>query len=186
MCQLMSNETNQEEPIKVVIMGLENAGKTTIVDVLTQKIRYDQLTPPDMYPTKNVERTTLIEKNTVVWDFGGQELYRNEYLTDPENYLRFTSFAYYVADVQDYYRLYSSTMYFMTVFPIIIRNSPDAKMIILFHKMDPTYDPSKKELKKKFLDQIESFIESHKTSIEIFDTTIFDIKSITTAFSRVL
>jgi len=73
----MSNEINQEELIKVVIMGLENAGKSTIVDVLAQKIRYNQLTPPDMYPTKNVERTTLSEKNVVVWDFGGQEIYRN-------------------------------------------------------------------------------------------------------------
>ena len=181
----MSNEINQEELIKVVIMGLENAGKSTIVDVLTQKIRYNQLTPPDMYPTKNIERTTLSEKNVVVWDFGGQEIYRNEYLADPETYLRSISSAYYVADVQDYYRLFLSVMYFMTVFPIIVKNSPEAEICILFHKMDPTFDASKKNLKKKFLDKIESFIQGHKKSIGIFDTTIFEINSIKTAFSHV-
>ena len=182
----MSNEMNQNELIKVVIMGLENAGKTTIVDVLKQKIRYDQLTPPDMHPTKNVERTTLSEKNVVVWDFGGQEIYRNEYLTDPETYLRSISSAYYVVDVQDYYRLFLSVMFFMTVFPIIVKNSPDAEISILFHKTDPKFDPTKKNLKKIFLDKVESFIQGHKKSIGTHDTTIFEINSIKDAFSRVI
>ena len=59
-----------------------------------------------MYPTKNIERTTLVEKNVVVWDFGGQETYRNEYLADPESYLSSISYAFYVVDVQDYYRIF--------------------------------------------------------------------------------
>jgi len=181
----MSNEIKQDELIKVVIMGLENAGKSTIVDVLAQKIRYDQLTPPDMYPTKNVERTTLSEKNVVVWDFGGQEIYRNEYLADPENYLRYISFAFYVIDVQDYYRLFNSVMFFNTVLPTIIKYSPDAEIGILFHKTDPKFDPNKKNLKKKFLEKIEPFIQGHKKSIEVYDTTIFEVNSIKTAFDRV-
>ena len=181
----MSNEIKQDELIKVVIMGLENAGKSTIVDVLTQKIRYDQLTPPDMYPTKNVERTTLSAKNVVVWDFGGQEIYRNEYLADPETYLRSISFAYYVVDVQDYYRLFNSVMYFNTVLPTIIKYSPDAEIGILFHKTDPKFDPNKKNIKKIFLDKIESFIQGRKKSIGINDTTIFEISSIKTAFDHV-
>jgi len=181
----MSNEIKQDELIKVVIMGLENAGKSTIVDVLAQKIRYDQLTPPDMYPTKNVERTTLSEKNVVVWDFGGQEIYRNEYLADPENYLHYISFAFYVIDVQDYYRLFNSVMFFNTVLPTIIKYSPDAEIGILFHKTDPKFDPNKKNLKKKFLEKIEPFIQGHKKSIEVYDTTIFEVNSIKTAFDRV-
>jgi len=182
----MSNEMNQEGPIKVVIMGLENGGKTTIVDVLTNKIENTPLTPPNMYPTRNVERSNLFDKNTVVWDFGGQELYRNEYLADPETYLSSISYAYYVVNVQDYYRLYSSIMFFMSVFPIIIRNTPDVEIIILFHKMDPKFDSSKKNLKIKFLDKVESFIQLHKKSLEMYDTTIFDLNSIKTAFSRVI
>ena len=182
MNQLMSN---QEELIKIVIMGLENAGKTTIVDVLTQKIRYNQLTPPDMSPTKNIERSIISERNVVVWDFGGQEVYRNEYLADPETYLRSISFAYYVVDVQDYYRLFNSIMYFMTVLPIIVRNSPDAEFNILFNKTDPEFDSTKKNLKQMFLDKVESFIQGHKKSIKIFDTSIFDLNSIKNAFSHV-
>ena len=106
----MSNEKSQENLIKVVIMGLENAGKTTIVDVLADKIRENQLSPPHMYPTKNVERRTFSEKNVVVWDFGGQELYRNEALNNPESYLGSISYAYYVVDIHDYYRFPLSLM----------------------------------------------------------------------------
>ncbi|MHA1512149.1 MAG: ADP-ribosylation factor-like protein [Promethearchaeota archaeon] len=180
----MSNEIKQDELIKVVIMGLENAGKTTIVDVLAQKIRSDQLNTPDMHPTKNVERRTLSEKNVVVWDFGGQEIYRNEYLADPENYLRSISYAYYVVDVQDYYRVFFSVMFFMTVLPTIIKHSPDAEIGIIFHKTDPKFDPKKKNIKSLFLDKVEPFILGHKKSIEIFDTTIFEINSIKNAFNH--
>ena len=182
----MTNEIHREELIKVIVMGLENAGKTTIVDVLTQKIRYNQLTPPDMSPTKNIERSIISERNVVVWDFGGQEVYRNEYLADPETYLRSISFAYYVVDIQDYYRLFNSIMYFMTVLPIIVRNSPDAEISILFNKTDPNFDPNKKNLKKIFLDKVESFIQGHKKPIEIYDTTIFDLTSIKNAFNHVI
>jgi len=182
----MINDRNQEEPIKVVVMGLENAGKTTLVDVLTQKIVNIPLTPPNMYPTKGVERRTLIQKNTIVWDFGGQELYRNEYLTNPDAYLRSISYIYYVAYVQDYYRSISSIMYFMSVFPIIYKNSPDTEINILFHKMDPNYDPSKKNLKKLFLDRIEPFLKQYEKTFEMYDTTIFSLKSIQTAFRRIL
>lgn len=181
----MNNEINQERRIKVVIMGLENAGKTTIVDVLTQKIQKTPLTPPDMHATKNIERRIISEKNIVVWDFGGQELYRNEYLANPKSYLRSISFGYYVVDVQDYYRLFNSVMYFMVVFPTIVKNSPDVEIIILFHKMDPTFDPNNKNLKKKFLDMIESFIQEPKKPIKIYDTSIFDINSIRNAFNHV-
>ena len=84
----------EQEPIKIVIMGMENAGKSTIVDVLTQNIETTPDSPPDMHPTKGVKRS--MQNNTMVWDFGGQELYRNEYLADPDSYLRSIAFTYFV------------------------------------------------------------------------------------------
>ena len=77
-------------------------------------------------------------------------------------------------------------MNFMTVFPIIVKNSPDAEIIILFHKMDPNYDANKKNLKKIFLDKVESFLLAHKKSLEMYDTTIFNLNSIKTAFNSIL
>ena len=146
----MNDVKNQEQQVKLVILGLENAGKTSIVDLLKQKTEVTLRKPPDMYPTKGVERRSLFQGNIMVWDLGGQEVYRNEYLKNPESYFKEISFCYYVIDAQDYYRLAPSTMYFMGVFNLIKKYSPNARIVLLFHKMDPNFDPNIRNLKDKF------------------------------------
>ena len=180
----MNNSQNEEEPIKLVIMGMENAGKTTILDVLTGKINESLNKPPSMNPTKGIERTTILffEKETKVWDFGGQESYRNEYLLNPEKYFYTISFFYYVVDIQDYYRLIPSVMYFKGVFNLIKKHSPNAKIVFLFHKMDLDYIPDERNLKGKFLERIEPDLKFANTPYTFYDTTIYDLESIKTAF----
>ncbi|MHA2390644.1 MAG: ADP-ribosylation factor-like protein [Promethearchaeota archaeon] len=177
-----SNDENQQK--KLVILGLENAGKTTIVDLLKKETTINLHRPPDMYPTKGVQRSSLFQGKIVVWDLGGQEVYRNEYLANPESYFKGISFCYYVVDVQDYYRLAFSNMYFMGVLNLIKKYSPYAKIILLFHKMDPDFNPNTRNLKGKFLEKIEPFFQQNNTSVIMYDTTIFDINSILTAFSQ--
>jgi len=180
----MDHVENEEQPIKLVIIGMENAGKTTILDVLTGKIKETPNKPPSMNPTKSVERSTILffQKETKVWDLGGQETYRNEYLSNPEKYFHTISFFYYVVDIQDYYRLVSSVMYFKGIYNLIKKYSPDAKVILLFHKTDPDYIPDERNLKGKFLEKIEPQLELTNTQYIMYDTTIFDIKSIKSAF----
>jgi len=175
---------NEEKPIKLVIVGMENAGKTTILDVLTGKIKETPNKPPSMNPTKGVERNTILffQKETKVWDLGGQETYRNEYLSNPEKYFHTISFFYYVVDIQDYYRLVSSVMYFRGIFNLIKKYNPDAKVVFLFHKTDPDYTPDERNLKGKFLEKIEPDLKLSNTQYIMYDTTIFDIKSIKIAF----
>jgi len=180
----MDHVENEEQPIKLVIMGMENAGKTTILDALTGKIKETPNKPPSMNPTKGVERSTILffQKETMVWDLGGQETYRNEYLSNPEKYFHTISFFFYVVDIQDYYRLVPSVMYFKGIFNLIKKYSPDAKLIFLFHKTDPDYIPDERNLKSKFLEKIEPGLKLANTLYIMYDTTIFDIKSINIAF----
>ncbi|MFX0046686.1 MAG: ADP-ribosylation factor-like protein [Candidatus Hermodarchaeota archaeon] len=175
---------NEEQPIKLVIMGMENAGKTTILDVLTGKIKETLNKPPSMNPTKGVERSTILffQKETKVWDLGGQEIYRNEYLSNPEKYFHTITFFYYVVDIQDYYRLAPSIMYFKGIFNLVKKYSSDAKFIFLFHKADPDYIPDERNLKGKFLEKIEPELKLVNTPYIMYDTSIFDIKSIKDAF----
>jgi Ras-related GTP-binding protein A/B len=180
----MDDTKIEEGQIKLVILGLENAGKTSIVDLLKQKTEVTLRKPPDMYPTKGVERRSLFQGKIMVWDLGGQEVYRNEYLTKPESYFKEISFCYYVVDIQDYYRLVSSTMYFMGVFNLIKKYSPDARIVFLFHKMDPNFNPDKRNLRDKFLEKIEPYLQRNNTSFITYETTIFDLNSIKTAFSQ--
>ena len=182
----MNNAENEEQPIKLVILGMENAGKTTILDVLKGKINETPNKPPNMNPTKGIERSTLLffEKETKVWHFGGQISFRNEYLLNPEKYFHTISFFYYVVDIQDYYRLIPSVMYFKGVFNLIKKYSPYAKIIFLFHKMDPDYVPDERNLKGKFLEKIEPDLKLVNTQYTVYNTTIFDTTSIKTAFGQ--
>ena len=175
-----------QKVVKVVIMGMENAGKTTIIDVLTEKIKETPITPPNMIPTRDVARTLLEQKNIVIWDFGGQELFRNTYISNPESYLRSISLVYYVVDVQDYYRHQSSIMYFIAVFKKILRYSPDAELCFLFHKMDPNFDQKQKDLKVKFLETVEPFLQENLKNFAKYDTSIFNLNSIKNAFNRIV
>jgi len=183
----MEYKENEEGPIKIVVMGMENAGKTTILNILTQESHKVPTQPPLMNPTKGVERNsfTLFGKKTVIWDFGGQETYRNEYLANPEKYFHTIKFFYYVIDIQDYYRLIPSVMFFTGVFNKIKNYSPDAKIIFIFHKMDPGYDPNVKNLKVQFLDKVEPLLQEQFASYLMFDTTIFNLSSIKTAFYQI-
>ncbi|MFW9969991.1 MAG: ADP-ribosylation factor-like protein [Candidatus Odinarchaeota archaeon] len=183
----MEYTENEKKPIKIVIMGMENAGKTTILNMLTQETNEIPNKPPIMNPTKGVERNplTLFQKEVVVWDFGGQETYRNEYLTNPEKYFHTIKFFYYVVDIQDYYRLVPSVMYFTGVFNKIKKYSPEARIIFIFHKMDPGYDPHIKNLKVQFVDKVEPLLTEQFASYLMFDTTIFNLESIKTAFYQI-
>ncbi len=183
----MEYTENEESPIKIVVMGMENAGKTTILNILSQESDIAPSRPPIMNPTKAVERNllTLFGKKTVIWDFGGQETYRNEYLANPEKYFHTIKFFYYVIDIQDYYRLIPSVMYFTGVFNKIKNYSPDAKIIFIFHKMDPGYNPNVKNLKVQFLDKVEPLLQEQFASYLMFDTTIFNLSSIKTAFYQI-
>jgi Ras-related GTP-binding protein A/B len=166
-------------------MGMENAGKTTIVDLLFQETEETPKKPPNMKPTKGLVRRSLTQRNIVIWDFGGQELYRNEYIANPESYLYTISYFYFVLDVQDYYRYISAVMYFFGIFQLIRKFSPDSELFIIFHKMDPNFDPSEKNLKKQFLERVEPYLQVNKASFTMYDTTIFDLKSIKVAFSQI-
>jgi len=176
----MSKEDNKK---KIIIMGMENAGKSTIVKYLKISNYEIPENPPDMNPTNKVERTVLADKNLIIWDFGGQEVYRNEYLEKPESYFHSVSYFYYVIDVQDYYRLFSSAMYFMAIYNVISKYSLDARIVLLFHKWDPEFDPKKKNLKEKFLEKVQPYLEKRNTAYLMFDTSIFSPNTIKSAFN---
>jgi len=94
------------------------------------------------------------------------------------------SLFFYVIDIQDYYRLIPSVMYFKGIYNLIKKHSPDAKIVFLFHKMDPGYDPNDRNLKVKSLEKVEPDLKSGFTRYIMPDTTIFDLHSIRNAFSQ--
>ena len=73
---------------KVIVVGLDNAGKTAILNKFGRKMGIEDLAT--LAPTKGVDRRNIqMEESDIelfIWDMGGQKQYRDKYLKQPEQY----------------------------------------------------------------------------------------------------
>jgi small GTP-binding protein len=177
---------------KIVFIGMDNAGKTTIINSFSQQMKdYRAITP-----TSRVERTEmhLLGKEIMVWDFGGQDKYRELYITNPEKYFDEISFLFFVVDVQDESRLQLSIDYFQKIIEGLLALSPDAKIILLFHKNDPDKQDliEKLNIQIKFLEAVEPYIDTYRSNIKSgdgikrYNTSVFYLTSIIRAVTEPL
>jgi GTPase SAR1 family protein len=171
---------------KIGILGLANAGKTSLLKVLAQQ--FSSLT--SIKPTQGVERTALefLGLDLVMWDFGGQSRYREKYLDNPQRYFEGISHLFYVVDLQDPNAVKESCDYFQNIIPPMKTYSPDAKYIIIFHKADPNYQGlfDIAQIKQNFLDGVAEIVTKNEISISMYQTSIFSPMTVITAFSQPL
>ncbi len=171
----------QVQAMKIGILGLENAGKTSIIKTLQHTYQIGQ----PLYPTKNVERTffTLFGQQGSVWDFGGQAIYRNIYLKNPDRFLSGIRYLFFVIDVQDFNRFPEALQYFKRVYEYSSNQNPQLIASILFHKSDPELI-EKPEVKQR-IDKLKKEIHRIGEDIELgfYETTSYDPLSVFTAFS---
>ena len=76
--------TKEEHVTKISVLGLENAGKSTMLLTLQRSYHIGD----NLIPTKNVARGvySLFGQELAIWDFGGQAQYRKNYLDKPERF----------------------------------------------------------------------------------------------------
>lgn len=122
------------ESHKIAFVGMDNAGKTSIINVLSQNFSNYQA----ILPTQRVERNQLnfLGKELMIWDFGGQDKYREAYLATPEKYFESIDIMYFVVDIQDLEKLNTSIQYFRRIIDGLDFYSPNAQITILYHKND--------------------------------------------------
>jgi GTPase SAR1 family protein len=163
---------------KVIVVGLGNAGKTTILTKFGGQLGMKDLTR--LKPTKGVERKEVKTKNLNlnVWDFGGQQEYRKRYLQEPEKYFFRVDLVIYVIDVQDSESYDESLDYFKNILEYLMRIEEYPYVLIFIHKFDPdlkeeneillNIEHLKDEIKKIFKDK-------KKLDYEIYLSSIFSI-----------
>jgi small GTP-binding protein len=143
---------------KIVLMGMDNAGKTTILNTLTQ-----QFSPgTNIKPTQLIERTQVesFGQTIIIWDFGGQEKYREKYLQHPDLYFTDISHIFFVIDLQDASKIDASVQYLERIIEGLMAFSPQAKLILLFHKNDSSQQIQIQQLniQQRFLAKAEPYI----------------------------
>jgi hypothetical protein len=165
-------------------MGLDNAGKTSIITAITRRFGFEQEIAR-LTPTRRIARDTFkfLGIEFMRMDFGGQKQYREEYLKHPEKYLSGTDLMLYVIDAQDFNRYIESIDYLEKVLLFFKEEQEYVPICILFHKFDPQLVDDV-QINKRILTLKQALTRySNDFDIFFFETTIFDIKSIMDAFS---
>ncbi len=168
-----------EQFIKVIVSGLDNAGKTSILTALNKKYDF-QKDIISLTPTIRVEyqATEFLKNRIVFWDMGGQEKYRKLYQEKQDLYFADTDLLVYIIDIQDTQRIETSLTYLDAILQNFEKNKMEVPLIIAFHKFDPEFSGN-----EGMIEEIESLREHLLKKYPFFkilfqQTSIYDIISI--------
>ncbi|MBN1801273.1 MAG: 50S ribosome-binding GTPase [Candidatus Lokiarchaeota archaeon] len=173
---------------KVVVVGLDNAGKTAILTKFGKRLGINDLA--SLKPTKGIQRQNVKTNNMelVIWDFGGQKEYRKKYIENPEQYFLQVNLLIYVIDVQDSQRFDESLEYFGHILDIIQFLEEKPYTMIYIHKYDPDLkqDPELLLNIELLKDKIYKLIQEKNSTLEyeMYLTSIFSLISNEPKFSK--
>lgn len=165
---------------KVLLMGLDNSGKSTIL--LSLKDNSNILSYLKLKPTTglNIEKIEGVEDSISIWDFGGQEQYRETYLKDFYKYTAGINKLIFVIDVQDLKRYDMALSYLKSIMDLLKRDELIVDIGVFLHKYDPNIEKLKKFenlndiVKNQLISQIIEIIPEGY-DYEIYKTTIYTI-----------
>ncbi|MHA1689591.1 MAG: ADP-ribosylation factor-like protein [Promethearchaeota archaeon] len=181
-------QSTQAKKQKVLIAGLDNAGKTAIVSKLGDKLGIADLA--SLKPTKGVNRKKIRTENLelIIWDLGGQRKYREANLKDPDIYFMDIDLLVYVIDVQDSEKFDETLQYFEEVLKILIMLEENPYILIFIHKYDPEIKTNPEILLNiEFLKENLSEVlnkEGRNFNHEVYCTSIYSLITIEPSFSK--
>ena len=148
--------------MKISLVGLSGCGKTSLYSVA-----FAEKTPED---TKNLAPTILYETRrhpflglqVGIFDFGGQEDYRREYMEKPEVF-KGTDILIPIVDLHDPNNFAQAKEYFEGLLDIYRKNNEKPKVFLFLHKYDvedyqkELLDTNVKNAKELFLDMFKDY-----------------------------
>ena len=173
---------------KLLMIGLDNGGKTSILAVLQEKFSIIK----DLLPTRGVQREKLdfFGYPIISWDLGGQVQYREKlYFNKPELYFSDADLILYVIDIQDADRFAESANYFKLVLTALSDLNENPPLLVVLNKSDQDVRRTLQWQKRvdtvkntfdKVVDEWDAF------EIDYRDTSIFQKETIMQMFSTAL
>ena len=160
---------------RIAVLGLASAGKTSIIyrffEFWSTEMIENLQTTVGMDISKKFQE--FIENQLIILDFGGQEMFRNEHLSNSTLWVDLSTLIF-VVDVQDRNSFEIAKAYLNQVWSLVARgNGKKPKLTIFLHKYDPL---KRKELKKNLSECLTIFNDfSHLSSFSL--TSIKDSSS---------
>jgi len=130
------NIESKEDSIKIILIGLDNGGKTSILTSLTGTKKLSAFS--SLQPTRGEDRRRfeVLGTNYLIVDLGGQKASRDEYFSNFKRYLTGTKKIIFVIDVQDVNR-YSEALGYLENVIKSINEKLKIEFSIFLHKFDP-------------------------------------------------
>ncbi|MHA1266485.1 MAG: ADP-ribosylation factor-like protein [Candidatus Helarchaeota archaeon] len=159
------------EKKKILLAGLNNAGKTAILNILTKRFNITNLKP-----TKNVDVAQLTSENITfnIWDMGGQEEYRKIYVAHPERFFINVHFVIYVIDIQDRSTYPLALSYLRKIMDILKSFGEYPDFIVFLHKADPSIYETIQNALLKMENQVHEIFKDQNFHHRIFHTSIYN------------
>ena len=179
---------------KIALLGLANAGKTAIRHIILQKLNmntsvFDKIIRK-LQPTKGVEREKIpvADANLQLWDMGGQETYRENYLKEPERFLLDIEVVIYVIDIQDNKKHNDAIEYLRKLAATFRTLNQNTYFLICYHKFDQEIQQDRKyqEWIQNSWEVISGILEEYEYPRKLFTTSIYEEFSIFNVFSEAL
>jgi len=173
---------------KLLMIGLDNGGKTSILAVLQDRFSIIK----SLLPTRGVKRERLdfFGYPIISWDLGGQVQYREKlYFNRPELFFTEADLLLYVIDTQDSDRFPESANYYRQVLKALNDLNEFPPVLVILSKSDQDYRSSVEWqnniniIKNKF-SQVTNEFENFRVSYA--DTTIYQKETIMQMFSEAL
>jgi GTPase SAR1 family protein len=176
------SETIENAVVKIAVIGLNNAGKTTLIRTLQHELKAGE----SLAPTRQVERNQfdLFGQSGSIWDYGGQAQYRETYCAKPERFFADIRYMFFVFDVQESSTLPDALEYFKVSYEHVKSLSKNVLVTVLFNKMDPHMIdvPEYKQRIEMVTKECQKIVEDGE--IGFYNTSVYDPPSVLTAFSR--
>jgi len=121
--------------MKISLVGLGGSGKTSLYSVaFAEKSPQDTkaLSPTILYETR---RHPFLGLQVGIFDFGGQEQYRKEYMEKPDIF-KGTDILIPVVDLHDPNNFEQAKEYFIGLLDIYRKNNEKPKVFLFLHKFD--------------------------------------------------
>ena len=169
---------------KILVLGLDNSGKTSIVKSLKGVKNIHSFCSINPTIGVNLENFELLESSFNIWDFGGQLLYRAEFLKEFEKYIKEVEKIIYVIDIQDTQKYDLSLKYLDEIIKKVINLKINIDFSIFLHKNDLDIELINPDFDKSNIDNLITKIKSlipDDFNYSLFKTaisTIFEKESI--------
>ncbi|NVM55612.1 MAG: GTP-binding protein [Candidatus Helarchaeota archaeon] len=157
--------------MKILLAGLENAGKTALLNVLTKRFEISNLKPTI---SMNIAQMTSENVTFAIWDMGGQVRYRDDYIKNPEKYFVGVNILIYVIDVQDKEKYDESKQYLVKILEILETFEEYPECFIFLHKADPQIIEGIQDDLENLEKMVEEIFSSREFQYRTFQSSIYN------------